>query len=83
MGFIDLEKFYDRINRLALRQMLRMNDMGGKLLIGIKNMNVDSLARVRVKGGNEEFWIHCGARKGCSMFLWLFNVYIDAVMKKL
>ena len=29
MGFIDLEKTYDRVNREALWQVLRMYDVGG------------------------------------------------------
>ena len=37
VGFTDLEKAYDRINREALWQVLRMYD-GGKLLNGIKSM---------------------------------------------
>ena len=32
MGFIDLEKVYDRVNREALWQVLRMYDVGGKLM---------------------------------------------------
>ena len=35
MGFMDLEKAYDRVNREALWQVLRMCDMGGKLLSGM------------------------------------------------
>ena len=27
------------------------------------------------------FRIHRGVRQGCIMSLWLFNVYVDAVMK--
>ena len=49
---MDLEKAYDRVNREALRQVLRMYDVGGKLLNGIKNMYVNSLACVRVKGSD-------------------------------
>ena len=49
-----LEKLYDRINGEALWQLLRMYDVGGKLLSGIKSMYVDSLACVRVKGGETE-----------------------------
>ena len=45
MGFIDLEKGYDRVNREALWQVLRMC----KHLSGIKSMYVDSSACVRVK----------------------------------
>ena len=44
MGFMDLEMAYDSINRKALWQVLRMYDVGGKLLSGIKSMYVNSLA---------------------------------------
>ena len=47
---IDLEKVYDRINREALWQGLRMYDVVGKLLSGIKSMYVDSCVRVRGLG---------------------------------
>ena len=50
MGFIDLEKPFDRVNKEALWQVLRMYDGDGKLLSIIKNMYVDSLVCVRVKG---------------------------------
>ena len=32
VDFMDLEKAYDRVNREALWQVLRMYDMGGKLV---------------------------------------------------
>ena len=50
MGFIDLEKAYDKANREILWQVLRMYDVDGKLVSGIKSMYVDSLACVREKG---------------------------------
>ena len=38
-GFIDLEKAYDRVNRVALWEVLRMYDVGGvNVLSGIKSM---------------------------------------------
>ena len=38
---------------------------------------------VRVKGAEDEcFRIVSGVRQGCIMSLWLFNVYMDAVMKE-
>ena len=49
VGFIDLEKLYNRVNREALWQALRRYDVGAKLLRGIKSIYVDSLACVRVK----------------------------------
>ena len=52
--FLDLEKAYDRINREALWQTLRVYDVGSKLLSGNKSMYVDSSACVRVKGGESE-----------------------------
>ena len=83
VGFIDLEKAYDRVNKKALWQVLRMYDVGGKLLSGMKNMYVDSLASVRVKVGESEwFRIDIGLRQAYIMSLWLFNVYMDAVMKR-
>ena len=83
MGFIDLEKAYDMVNREALWQVLRMYDVGVKLVSGIKSMYVDSSASFRVKGG-ESVWfrIDSGVRHGCIMSPWLFNVYMDAVMKE-
>ena len=49
MGFMDLEKAYYRVNREALRQVLRTHDIGAKLLNGIKSVYVSSLACDRVK----------------------------------
>ena len=43
MGFIDMEKAYDRVNREALWQVLRMYDVGGKLLGGTKSMLIVQL----------------------------------------
>ena len=51
MGFIDLEKTYNRVNREALWQVLKMYEVGGKLLGGIKSMYADSLACVKSKRG--------------------------------
>ena len=47
IGFIDLEKVFDRVNMEALWQVLRMYDVGCKCLNGIKSMYVDCLACVR------------------------------------
>ena len=37
MGFMNLEKIYDRVNKKASRHVLRMYGMGGKLLSEINN----------------------------------------------
>ena len=71
VGFMDLE-VYDRVNREALWQVLRMYDVGIKLLSGIKIMYIDSLACVKVKRGVR---VSClGYIVGCVMVPWFFNV---------
>ena len=68
LGFMELEKAYNRVNREALWQVLRMYDVGGKLLNGIKSIYVNSLACVRVKGGEREcFNINSDVRQRCIM----------------
>ena len=80
MGFMDLEKAYDVVNKESLWQVLRIHDVGGKLLNGIKSMHIKSLACVR--GESKYFRIDCGARNSCIMSPWLLNVYMEAVMKE-
>ena len=69
VSFIDMEKTYDRVNRVALWQVLRMYDLEGegKPFSGIKGMYIDSLACVRVKRGeSEQFRIYSGVIYGWS-----------------
>ena len=45
--------------------MLRIHDVGGKLLSGIKSMHFNSLSCARVKGGERKrFRIDNGVRQG-------------------
>ena len=56
---------------------------GCKHLRGIKSMHLDSSACVRVKGDESEwFRKDSGMRQGCIMSPWLFNLYMDVVMKE-
>ena len=60
-----------------------MYDVGGKLLGRIMSIYVGSLACVRVKGNvSEWFRIDREVRQGCIMSPWLFNIYVDALMKE-
>ena len=74
MGSMNLEQAYDKVNRKVLWQVLRMYDVDGKLLNGIKSMYANSLACVRVKGG---FRIKSGMRQRCIMSPWLFNIWMQ------
>ena len=50
---------------------------------GIKRMYVDSSACVRIKGDeSKQFRIDSMVRQGCIISHWLFNVYMDGVMKE-
>ena len=44
--YVDLEKTYDRVNREAIWQVLRMYDMSGKLLNGSEYMFVN-ISKIR------------------------------------
>ena len=83
VGFIDLKKVHDTVNREALWRVLRMYDVRGKLLSGIKNMHINKLPCVKVKGGeSEQFKLDSVVRQGCITSPWLFNIYTDGVMKE-
>ena len=82
-AFMDLEKAYDRIDRVALWQVLRMYGVGGKLLKGVQSFYVNSRACVRVgKEVSEWFPVRVGLRQGCVMSPWLFNLFMDGVVRE-
>ena len=73
----------DRVDREAMWRMLGIYGVGGKLLSAVKSFYVDSRACVRV--GNKEsdtFVVKVDLRHGCVMSLWLFNVYMDGVVRE-
>ena len=84
LGFMDLQQGYDRVNRKGLWQVLVIYSVGDRLLNGIKSMYDDSEACVRINGVKSDwFSINSGVRQGCVMSPWLFNLYMDGVMKEL
>ena len=63
--------------------MLRVYGVGGKLLKAVQSFYVDS--KVCVWVGNdvsEWFPLYVGLRQVCVMSPWLFNVYIDGVVRE-
>ena len=81
-AFMDLEKAYDRIDRDAMWNVLRLYGVGGRLLSAVKSLYAESRACVRV--GNmlsEWFPVKMGLRQGCVMSPWLFNLYVDGVVR--
>ena len=80
---MDLEKAYDTIDRHGMWQMLRLYEVGGKLLKAVQSFYVDSRACVRV-GNDVSKWIrvNVGLRQGCVMSPLLFNVYMNGVVRE-
>ena len=80
---MDLEKAYDTIDRHGMWQMLRVYTVAGKLLKAVQSYYIDSAACVRM--GNvvsEWFPVNFRLRQGCFMSPWLFNVYMDGVVRE-
>ena len=81
--FMDLEKAYDTIDRHGMWQMLRVYGAGGKLLKAVQSYYVNSRACVQVgNDASEWFKVDVGLRYGCVMSPWLFNVYMDGVVRE-
>ena len=83
-AFLDLEKAYDRVDREAMWKVMRIYGIGGRLLQAVESMYASSKACVRV--GNEVsewFPVRVGLRQGCVMSPWLFNLYMDGVMREI
>ena len=82
-AFIDLEKAYNTIDRHGMWQMLRVYGVGGKLLKAVQSFYVDRRACVRMGNDvSEWFPVNVGLRQGCVMSPWLFNVYMDGVVRE-
>ena len=82
-AFLDLEKAYDRVDRDAMWNVLRLYGVGGKLLQAVKSLYAGSKACVRVANKlSEWFQVKVGLRQGCVMSPWLFNLYIDGVVRE-
>ena len=80
-AFLDLEKAYDRVDRDAMWNVLRLYGIGDRLLQGVKSLYVGSKACVRIGSEvSEWFPVRVELRHGCVMLPWLFNLYIDGVV---
>ncbi len=80
---MDLEKAYDRVDWLALWDLLKIYGVGGKVLSAIKSFYEEASAYVKISGETSEYFeIKVDLRQGCVMSPWLFNVYIDGVMRE-
>mgnify|MGYP000675205646 CR=1 FL=1 len=83
LAFMDLEKAYDRVDRDALWQVLRLYGVGDKLLKAVQSLYVDSKVCVRIGNKvNEWFSVNVRVRQGCVMSPWLFNLYMGGGVRE-
>ena len=81
--FHKIRETYDTIDRHGMWQMIRVYRVGGKLLKALQSFNVDNRACVRVGNDvSEWFPVNAGLRQGCVMSPWLFNVYMEGVVRE-
>ena len=83
VAYMDLEKAYDRIDREAMWRVLGMYGINGQLMKAVQSLYEKSEACVRVcREEGDWFEVGVGLRQGCVMSPWLFNLFMDAVMKE-
>ncbi len=67
---MDLKTDYDRVDWLALWEVLRMYGVGGKLLSAIKSFYKEASTCVKISGEtSEHFDIKVGLRQGCEGYI--------------
>ncbi len=83
-AFMDLEKAYDRVDREALWNVLKIYGVGGQLMEGIKAFyrEADGCAKVDEEFG-DSFAVGVGVRQECVMSPWLFNIFMDGCMREM
>ena len=81
-AFLDLEKAYDRVDRDAMWNVLRLYEIGGRLLRGVKSFYVGSKACVRV--GNEVIeWFPVRVGLRLDLAIWLEVIVFVMTWRKL
>ncbi len=75
------KKAYDRTDWTAMWDVLKMYGVGESLMNGVKAFYMDAKACIRVNGETSESFRIQGVRQGCVMSPWLFNLYMDGVIR--
>ena len=83
LAFIDLEKAYDRVNREKLWEALRQAQVEEGLVRAVQSLYMECEAKVKVgEKYSEWFKMDQGVRQGCTLSPWLFNVFLDIIVKE-
>ena len=79
----DLKKVYDRVDREMLWQVLESYGVSGRPGRAVNSLYERCQACVRVLGQNLDwFGVEKGERQGCGMSPWLFNLYVDNIVRE-
>ncbi len=82
-GFVDLEKVYDKVCRQELWEALQKYGVPGDQLRAIKSLYQESEACVRAdREESEWFEVPQGVRQSCPLSPWLFNIFLDMVVRE-
>ena len=77
LGFVDIQKAYDSVNRAILWKKLESLGIGGDFLRILKSMYFDDSVRCTVNGvTTRPVFLQRGLRQGCSLSPILFALYI-------
>ena len=80
---VDLKKAYDNVDREMMWSVLEKYSISRSLVKAVRSMYVNCEACVKVQGGiSDWFQVEKGVRQGCAMSPWLFNVYMEHILRE-
>ena len=84
LGFLDIEKAYDRVSREVLYRVLEKIGLSEKIVRIIKSMYVNTRAKYNL-GTIETGWVRSkrGVRQGCILSPTLFSLYTEELAARL
>ena len=83
MAFIDLEKLHESVCREKLWRILSEYGVTEKLPRSIKALYEGGRARVKAEEMESQwFRVNKGVWQGCTLSPWLFNVFLDSVVRE-
>ena len=83
MAFIDLQKAFDKVNRLELWNILNNKGYPSHIIKVIRSLYKDTKMVIEIDGEiTEELKTNQGLKQGCSLSPILFNIYLDEILKE-
>ena len=80
LGFIDITKAYDSVNRELLWRKFSLLGINGKFLDTLKSMYTEDTVDSVINGvTTRKIYLKRGLRQGCSLSPLLFNLYISDI----